>query len=78
MENLGAEVDIANNGREALGIFTLQDKKYDVILMDVFMPFMNGIKATKKIRKFEVEKKLDKTPIIMITGNYTKFDRLKT
>ena len=78
MENLGAEVDIANNGREALGIFTLQEKKYDVILMDVFMPFMNGIKATKKIRKFEVEKKLDKTPIIMITGNYTKFDRLKT
>ena len=78
MENLGAEVDIANNGREALGIFTLQEKKYDVILMDVFMPFMNGIKATKRIRKFEVEKKLDKTPIIMITGNYTKFDRLKT
>ena len=75
MENLGAEVDVANNGREAVDKFTFQEKKYDVILMDVFMPLMTGIKATKKIRQFEVEKKLHKTPIIMITGNYTEFDR---
>ena len=45
--------------------------------MDVFMLFMNGIKATKKIRQLQVEKKIHKTPIIMITDNYAKFDRLK-
>ena len=39
------------------------------------MPVMNGIKATKKIRKFEKEKNLKKTPVMAITGNDTKFDR---
>ena len=46
--------------------------------MDVFMPIMTGIKATKEIRKFENNNGLDKTPIIIITGNYTKFVRLKS
>ena len=41
------------------------------------MPVMNGIKATKKIRKFEKEKNLKKTPVMAITGNDTKFDRQK-
>ena len=44
-------------------------------MMDVFMPVMNGIKATKRIRKFEKEQCLNKTPIVIITGNYTKFDK---
>ena len=42
------------------------------------MPVMDGIKATKKIRKFEKKQDLEKTPVIIITGNYTKFDRLKS
>ena len=46
--------------------------------MDVFMPVMNGIKATKEIRTFEKENELARTPIIIITGNYTKFDKMKT
>ena len=46
--------------------------------MDIFMPMMNGIKATKAIRQHEAESNLDRTPVIIITGNYTKFDRMKS
>ena len=46
--------------------------------MDIFITLMDGIKATKKIRKFEKLNNFDRTPIIIITGNYTKFDRLKS
>ena len=46
--------------------------------MDIFMPVLNGIQATKKIRNFEKENNLEKTPILIVSGNYTKYDRLRT
>ena len=67
-------VTIANNGKEALEI--LQDKKFDIILMDVQMPVMNGIEATVEIRK--AEKKMganEYTPIMALTLNIMKGDR---
>ncbi len=47
LERLGHEVDIANNGLEAITM--LREKPYDVILMDIQMPVLNGIEATKRI-----------------------------
>ncbi|KPA17441.1 membrane protein containing Signal transduction response regulator, receiver region domain protein [Candidatus Magnetomorum sp. HK-1] len=58
--------DAANNGQEALAFY--KKNAYDLILMDIEMPVMNGISAIKAIRKFEQEKELEgkKCPKIYI------------
>jgi two-component system, sensor histidine kinase len=67
----GHNVDIANNGIEALNLF--QKEKYDVILMDIQMPEMNGIDAMIEIRKIEKDEK--QTPIIALTAYALNGDR---
>ena len=66
------QIDVAGNGKEALEMFGL--KQYDLILMDIMMPVMDGITATKKIR--EIESTNDShIPIISITANALAGDR---
>ncbi|MGM0530035.1 MAG: response regulator [Bacteroidota bacterium] len=65
-------VDVANNGKEALDKFG--SVKYDIILMDIQMPVMNGIVTTKKIRNIEKSTNTH-TPIIAITANALLGDR---
>jgi CheY-like chemotaxis protein len=60
----GYVIDIAENGRQA--IEALNNADYDVILMDVQMPEMDGIEATKQIRLLPGEKK--SVPIIALTA----------
>ncbi len=65
-------IEVANNGKEALDKFG--KSKFDIILMDIQMPLMDGIVATRKIR--EVEASLNtRTPIIAITANALHGDR---
>ncbi len=59
-------IDIANNGKEALDLFG--SSKYDLILMDIQMPIMNGLVTAKKIREIEASTN-SHTPIIAITAN---------
>jgi CheY-like chemotaxis protein len=59
-------IEVANNGKEALDKFG--SAKFDVILMDIQMPIMNGIVTTKKIRSIEKSTNTH-TPIIAITAN---------
>ncbi|WP_241234650.1 tetratricopeptide repeat-containing hybrid sensor histidine kinase/response regulator [Nonlabens ponticola] len=61
LEGKNFECDIANNGVEALG--KARDNKYDLILMDIHMPAMDGKQATAEIRKFDRE-----IPIIALTA----------
>ena len=69
-------VHIANNGLEAVEQF--QKASFDVILMDIMMPVMDGLEATQKIRSIEVENNAEKrTPIIAITANTMDNDRDK-
>jgi osomolarity two-component system sensor histidine kinase NIK1 len=68
------EVIIANNGLEAVEKFS--EAKYDVILMDIMMPVMDGLEATVKIREVEKMNNLEKrTPIIALTANTMDNDR---
>jgi CheY-like chemotaxis protein len=76
LKKFSHEVVIANNGVEAVELFS--EKKFDVILMDIMMPVMDGLEATVKIREFEVNNKIEKrTPIIALTANTMDNDRDK-
>ena len=70
-------VTIANNGVEAIEKF--REHKFDVILMDIMMPVMDGLDATVKIREIESsDNNIDKrTPIIAFTANTMDNDRDK-
>jgi len=67
------KIEVANNGLEAVEKFNAA--KHDIILMDIQMPVMDGIQATKKIRETESEKSIVPTPIIAITANALAGDR---
>lgn len=69
------EVTIANNGLEGLNIY--KEQQFDVVLMDIMMPIMDGLEATQKIREFEESINKNKTPIIAITANTMDNDREK-
>jgi len=70
------DVVIANNGVEAIEKF--RGSKFDVILMDIMMPVMDGIEATVKIREIErLDKIEERTPIIALTANTMDNDRDK-
>jgi CheY-like chemotaxis protein len=69
-------LDIAENGQIAVKKF--QSNVYDLILMDVQMPVMDGYTATRKIRIGEKEKKLKPTPIIAMTAHALKEDEQKS
>ena len=73
IQKLVNKIEVANNGQEAVEKFS--SSKYDIILMDIQMPIMDGIQATKKIREIEAEKRIVPTPIIAITANALAGDR---
>ena len=64
LAKLGDEVDLANNGLEA--VEAVAKKEFDLILMDINMPIMDGLTAARKIREMEAYKDI---PIIAVTAN---------
>ena len=60
------QLDTAENGEIAVAKF--KSRKYDVVLMDVEMPVMDGYEATRAIRKWEDEENRSPTPIIALTA----------
>lgn len=73
LENFGYRYEIAHNGQEALDSFS--PDKYSTILMDVQMPFMDGLETTSRIRAREKEKNTTRTSIIAMTAHALKGDR---
>ena len=70
------KVSIAINGLEAIQMFTNQ--KFDIILMDIMMPIMDGFESTKNIRNIELNNHLlGHIPIIAFTANTINNDREK-
>ena len=75
LEKLSCEVDTAENGKEAIRMFVQSEKNYyDAILMDVHMPVMDGLEATRRIRALE-RKDAALVPIIAMTAD--AFDKEK-
>lgn len=72
LSRLGHKVRITNNGREAVDAFA--EEQFDVVLMDVQMPIMDGFAATAAIREFE-RKTGASTPIVAMTAHALKGDR---
>jgi len=70
LEQSGLHVDVANNGQEAVDMTKL--KQYDLIVMDIQMPVMDGYEATREIRKNSNYKN---TPIIAMTANVMEQDK---
>jgi len=66
LEKAGHKVDLAENGK--IGVEMYQENVYDLILMDIQMPIMDGIEATKNIRKLETENKRPAIKIMAVTA----------
>ena len=67
LEPMGMIAVVAANGREALDLFKADT--FDLILMDMMMPEMDGLTATREIRAWEQAQKLTRTPIAMLSAN---------
>lgn len=73
LENTGLSIDCAENGRMAYDMFKKKQSKYDMILMDIHMPEMDGYEATKCIRDLGTEA-AQRIPIVAMTANVFRED----
>lgn len=67
MESMGCEIVCVENGYEAVKAFERQ--RFDIVLMDMMMPVMDGLAATRRIRDYEAAQGLQPTPVLMLTAN---------
>jgi signal transduction histidine kinase/CheY-like chemotaxis protein len=74
LQKLGCTVDIAENGEVALQ--KIRTSAYDLILMDLQMPGMDGLTATYEIRRIEITEALRMTPIVAMTAHVLDEDRI--
>jgi len=68
LEPTGLKVDCAEDGEQALRMFTNEPDRYDMILMDLQMPKLDGMTATRRIRKLGTAK-AKSVPIVAMTAN---------
>ena len=76
LSKLGCSMDLSENGQEAVRQFNAEP--YDLVLMDINMPIMDGYEATKRIRMLEDAQQLHRTPIVACTANAMEGDRDKS
>ena len=67
------EVDMAVNGAEAFA--RCQHENYDLVLMDVQLPELDGLEATRRLRQWEQDHHRPRTPVIALTANAMQGDR---
>lgn len=76
LRDSNVKITHAENGKVALDKFT--EEPFDLVLMDMEMPVMDGLDATKRIRLWEQEKREYKTPVIALTAHAFQEHRQKT
>lgn len=69
------EVILAENGLKGVDLF--ERARPSIVLMDISMPVMDGLEATRRIRQYEMEKRLVRTPIIATTAHALDESRRK-
>lgn len=74
-DTLGYHCDIAVNGVDALE--KIEQDNYDLILMDLRMPIMDGLETTRRIRAMEHQRGALPTPIIAMTAHTEPHDRMQ-
>ncbi len=67
LEQAGVELTLVQNGRQALEAW--EADTYDLVLMDMQMPVMDGLSAIREIRRRELERGLERTPIAIVSAN---------
>ncbi|ABK45444.1 multi-sensor hybrid histidine kinase [Magnetococcus marinus MC-1] len=73
LAGLGCRVEIANDGHEGVRLFARH--RYDLVLMDIQMPGMDGYETTDAIRQMERSERWPRTPIVALTANAMEQDR---
>ena len=78
LKKLNAKVAMVHDGKQAIAAF--KQGNFDLILMDIHMPVMDGITATAEIRSIEKQQGIQETPIAAVTASVTdaEVDRYKT
>ncbi|MDQ8201019.1 response regulator [Pelagicoccus enzymogenes] len=75
LKKLGIDCDIASNGQEAVEM--LKQRTYDLVLMDMQMPVLDGMEATQLIRNMDTGALNPLVPIVAVTANAMEEDRIK-
>jgi len=73
LTQMGHDVDLAENGKE--GIKKVKNNHYDLIFMDMQMPVMDGLEATRLLRQMEYNDAYHVPPIVALTANAMKGDK---
>jgi len=73
LEHTGIVIDCAENGRQAVEMFTANPDTYDMIFMDIHMPEVDGYEATRRIRNMDVPRAAA-IPIVAMTANVFRED----
>jgi CheY-like chemotaxis protein len=74
LRRFGFQIELAGNGLEAVEKYQADPQKYSLIIMDIMMPVMDGLEATRQIRIFEQLTNI-RIPIIALTANTFNADR---